>query len=163
MFYCAHLKIFRRKSVVSTSGGPCILFLNRRSRISISIVCFQGWYHDSFLNTTCEERKWLYVFNKNEEFVEILTVNSVESVNAKLKMWIMWRQLQLVIQTFRSRSRMTPVGFNKVLKFKKIVLERNVSAEDYHKASNSVQMRLINDTDDLSYNKLPFFHSGRSY
>ena len=39
-------------------------------------------------------------------------------------------------------------------KHNKIVLERNVLAEHYRKASESVQMRLI---DDLSYNKLPFF------
>ena len=39
----------------------------------------------------------------------------------------------------------------------KLLLKGSVLAEDYQVVSESVQVRLINDIDDLSHNNLPFF------
>ena len=43
-------------------SAPCILFLNRQSRISISIFYFQGWYHESLYNFW--GKKWFEIFQR---------------------------------------------------------------------------------------------------
>ena len=92
MFYCAYFKIFRRKSKMSTTGGPCILFLNRRSlyqyqyQLFVSKVDIMTAFsiqpvrkENGFKFSTRMKNLW------NEEFVEIPNVNGVESVKLNLK------------------------------------------------------------------------------
>ena len=123
--------------------------------------------------------------NNNEEFVEIFTTNSVGSINAELKRWINSKlPIEKFITAFKKiidsqehqydeAIRITgDVSFSlsfkhlevgrewlqwdstKCKKHRKSVFERNVLAEDY--ASESVQVDLINDINDLSCNNLPF-------
>ena len=53
----------------------CILFLNRQSRISISIFYFQGWYHESLYNLWGKNGLKFFNENSNDEFVKMLTKN----------------------------------------------------------------------------------------
>ena len=129
--------------------------------------------------------------NSNEEFVEIFTMNGVESITVKLKRWINSKlPVEKFITAFKkiidsqdhqydeAISRTVDVSFSlsfkhievgrewfqwnliKCKKHRKVVVERNVLAEDYAtesiQASESVQVDLINDIKDLSCNKLPF-------
>ena len=49
------------KANISISA-PCLLFLNRQSRISISIFYFQGWYHERLYNFW--GKKWFEIFQR---------------------------------------------------------------------------------------------------
>ena len=54
---------------------PCISFLNRQSRISVSIFYFQGWYHESLYNLWGKNGLKFFSENSNDEFVKMLTKN----------------------------------------------------------------------------------------
>ena len=123
--------------------------------------------------------------NNNEEFVESFTKNSVGSINAELKRWINSKlPIEKFITAFKkiidsqehqydeAISRTGDFSFSlsfkhlevgrkwfqwdstKCKKHRKFVFERNVLAEYY--ASESGQVDLINDINDLSCNNLPF-------
>ena len=103
---------FCLKAIISIIG-PYILFLNGRSRISITALQYQGWCQNSF-NVFHE--------NSNVELLEIFTTNCVESISADLERW---NNFKLSIEKFIT-------AFKKIINCQKPLAEQVKSASACH-------------------------------